>query len=188
MPANLRSPVSLEPATEEDIPFLSALARDPDVEPFLMIGAGDEAALRALLLERRLESDAHGLFVIQSPAGERLGGLTLRVSNRRSRICDLSRLMVRPDRRRAGIAAAAVSLASRRALVEDGLHRIQAEVYGHNPASQALFERAGFVCEGIRRSAYWREGRWVDGVLFGLLAEEFASQEAPPAAPGQTGG
>jgi RimJ/RimL family protein N-acetyltransferase len=26
--------------------------------------------------------------------------------------------------------------------------------------------------EGIRRQAYWRRGRWIDGVMFGILAEE----------------
>jgi RimJ/RimL family protein N-acetyltransferase len=28
------------------------------------------------------------------------------------------------------------------------------------------------VQEGVRRKAYWRDGRWVDGVLFGLVEED----------------
>ena len=60
------------------------------------------------------------------------------------------------------------------ALADHGLHRIQAEVYGDNFAAQALFERAGFVREGTRRQAYWRRGRWQDGVLFGMIAEELS--------------
>jgi RimJ/RimL family protein N-acetyltransferase len=35
-----------------------------------------------------------------------------------------------------------------------------------------VFERAGFVREGVRRRAYDRAGGWQDGVFFGLLAEE----------------
>jgi RimJ/RimL family protein N-acetyltransferase len=58
------------------------------------------------------------------------------------------------------------------ALVDCGLHRIEAQVYGDNVAGQRLFERAGFRREGIRRRAYWRRAQWLDGVLFGLLAEE----------------
>jgi RimJ/RimL family protein N-acetyltransferase len=34
--------------------------------------------------------------------------------------------------------------------------------------------RAGFVREGVRRKAYWRHGEWVDGVLYGLVAEDLA--------------
>ena len=30
----------------------------------------------------------------------------------------------------------------------------------------------GFTREGVRRKAYWRNDEWVDGVLYGLLAEE----------------
>jgi RimJ/RimL family protein N-acetyltransferase len=80
--------------------------------------------------------------------------------------------MVSPERRRAGVASEAVRLACRHALVDRGMHRVQAEVYGDNVAAQRLFERVGFVHEGTRRSAYWRRERWLDGVLYGLLAEE----------------
>ncbi len=31
-----------------------------------------------------------------------------------------------------------------------------------------------FTREGVRRKAYWRNGEWVDGVLYGALAEEVA--------------
>jgi RimJ/RimL family protein N-acetyltransferase len=31
----------------------------------------------------------------------------------------------------------------------------------------------GFVHEGVKRKAYWRHGEWVDGVLFGLVREDF---------------
>ena len=80
--------------------------------------------------------------------------------------------MLRPDARGAGLASAAVRLAAQAALVDHGLHRIEAQVYADNVAGQRLFERVGFTREGIRRRAYWRRARWLDGVLYGLLAEE----------------
>jgi RimJ/RimL family protein N-acetyltransferase len=168
--------VSLRSATEDDLHFVSALARDPSVEPFLMPGAGDRGALRELITTQRREEDAHGLFVIASSEGERLGALTLQVINRRSRICELSRLMVGPRIRRTGVGAAAVAAACRHALSGLGLHRVQAEVYSDNVPAQTLFEHVGFVREGARRQAYWRRGRWIDGVLFGLLAEELPAE------------
>ncbi len=168
-PSDPRSEIALDPASERDVAFLSALAADPAVAPFLMVGAADADSLRGLLVE---DGSLDGLFVIRSPRREPVGGLALRVVNRRSRICELSRLMVSPDRRRTGVAATAVRRACRMALVDHGLHRIQAEVYGDNLAGQALFERVGFVREGTRRRAYWRRERWLDGILFGMLAEE----------------
>lgn len=170
--------ISLSPAAADDVAFLSALANDPGVEPFLAPGAGDADALWALVSDAGKQRGPHGLFVIRSPEDEPQGGLVLRVVNHRSRICELARLMVRPDKRRAGIAYAAVRLACRKVFVDDSFHRLQLEVYGDNVAAQALFRRVGFVHEGTRRRAYWRRERWLDGVQFGMLAEEFRLEGA----------
>ncbi len=49
---------------------------------------------------------------------------------------------------------------------------MQLEVYAFNDRAVRFFESVGFVKEGVRRKAYWRDDRWVDGVLFGLVAED----------------
>jgi len=165
--------LELRAATATDLPYLSTLAADPSVEPFLSPGAGTEERLAAILSQAESDGEFGGLFVIASDACESLGGLALQLVSRHSRICELTRLMVSPQARRSGIAAEAVRLACRRALIEHGFHRVQAETYGDNLAGQRLFERVGFVREGIRRRAYWRRKQWLDGVLYGILAEEF---------------
>jgi RimJ/RimL family protein N-acetyltransferase len=156
---------------DDDIDFLSSLARDPFVEPFLAPGRGDPQFLRELLAHAD-GGQPYGMHVVHSGTGGRLGGLALRPANRRSSICEISTVMVHPDVRRSGIALQAVRLACQLAIVEHGLHRVQAEVYGDNIAGQRLFERAGFTHEGTRRRAYWRREQWLDGLLYGLLAEE----------------
>jgi RimJ/RimL family protein N-acetyltransferase len=170
--------VTLRPASDEDVQFLSALASDPQVEPFLAFGAADERGLRGPLATPGPAPESGGLFVIQAHDGERLGGLALTLINRRSRICDLSRLMITPGSRRSGVATAAILLACRHALRDNGMHRVQTECYGDNLAAHRLFEQAGFTREGTRRRAYWRRGGWLDGILFGLLAEELGQD--PP--------
>lgn len=164
---------SLTLATDDDLSFLSALADHPAVAPFLAVGSGDEDVLRGLLSDAAPDGGPQGLFVIRSPENESLGGLALSVVNRRSRICELSRLMIRPDKRRTGTASEAVGLACRKVLVDHSFHRIQLEVYGDNLAAQALFDRLRLVRKGARRGAYWRRERWLDGVQFGMLADEF---------------
>ena len=164
---------SLIVAMDDDLSFLSALSDHPAVAPFLAVGSGDEDVLRGLLIDAAPDRGPHGLFVIRSRGDEPVGGLALSVVNRRSRICELSRLMIRPDKRRTGIASEAVWLACRKVLVDHSFHRIQLEVYGDNLAAQALFARVGFVREGTRRRAYWRREAWLDGVQFGMLADEF---------------
>jgi RimJ/RimL family protein N-acetyltransferase len=167
----MAAPVYLRTATQdEDLEFLSALARDPAVEPYLAPDRSDPSAL-AQLASPASEPPA-GLYLIEAPRGQPVGGLALAVVNRRSRICEITRVMLRPHARGAGYASAAVRLAVLVALVDNGLHRIEAQAYGDNFAGQRLFERSGFTHEGVRRHAYWRRGQWLDGVLYGLLAEE----------------
>jgi RimJ/RimL family protein N-acetyltransferase len=170
--------LKLRQATDDDVTYLSALAADPKVEPFLAFGAADEDRLRSLIAAPGPGPGSGGLLVVESEAGETLGAIGLTVVNPRSRICDVSRVMVAPDRRRSGVAATAIWLACRHALVDHEMHRVQAECYGDNAAAHRLFERVGFTREGTRRRAYWRRGGWLDGILFGLLAEEL-SPEAP---------
>jgi RimJ/RimL family protein N-acetyltransferase len=50
------------------------------------------------------------------------------------------------------------------------------EVYGFNERALRHAERAGWVREGVRRKAYWRNGEWVDGVLFGLVEEDLGAK------------
>ena len=95
--------LSLIPATEDDLPLLSELAADPEVEPFITFGAAEDERMRSLLDAPGPGPGSDALLRIESEAGETLGALGLVVVNPRSRICELTRLMVRPDRRRAGV-------------------------------------------------------------------------------------
>src|SRR5436309_16056048 len=108
--------VELRRAVAADLGYLSALAHDPSVEPFLAPGAGAQQRLGAVLSQTESDGEPSGLFVIDSAAGEPLGGLALQLVSRQSRICELTRLMVDPAVRRAGVAAAHVRLACRRTL------------------------------------------------------------------------
>jgi RimJ/RimL family protein N-acetyltransferase len=159
------------PATEEDLGFISSLGRHPAVEPFLAPGAWEEDRLRPLWAQAE-EDGPGGLYVVQLAGRGAVGALGIGVISHRSQLADLTRLMVDPERRRAGLGLAAVRLACGLVLVDHGFHRLQAETYGDNEAGRRLFERAGFRREGVRRLAYRRPGRWVDGVIYGILAGE----------------
>lgn len=50
--------------------------------------------------------------------------------------------------------------------------RIEADAFGWNPASGRVLEKNGFVKEGIRRHAVWKDHRPTDAVVYGLLRED----------------
>jgi RimJ/RimL family protein N-acetyltransferase len=49
------------------------------------------------------------------------------------------------------------------------IRRVQLEVFAENVGARKLYEELGFVEEGVRRRAAWKQGRWMDSVIMGKL-------------------
>ena len=166
--------VSIRRAGTGDADFLVELVTHADVEPFLAsVGSKDRDEILAEIARSDDEPEAFGVFVIEVD-DERAGTMRFARANQRSRIADLGGLAVHPDFRGAKVADAAARLFQRHLFDELDFHRVQMEIYGFNERAMRHAERAGFTREGVRRKAYWRSGEWVDGVLYGALAEEVA--------------
>ena len=164
--------VGIRRATPADVDFLVELVTHEAVEPFLAAVRAKGASEILDEVERsQAEPDAFGVFVIEVD-GVAAGTMRFERSNRRSRIADVGGLAVHPDFRGGRVADEAARLFQRQLVDDLGFHRVQLEIYGFNERAQAHAERAGFTREGVRRKAYWRNDEWVDGVLYGLVAED----------------
>ena len=166
------SVVSLRRAEPGDLDFLVELMTHEEVEPYLaVIRPRDREGVAAEIERSQAEPQKFGRFVIEV-YGLPAGLMGFQVANRRSRIADLGSLAVHPSFRGRRLADDAAQLFQRHLLDELGYHRLQLEIYGFNERAIAHAERAGFVREGVRRKAYWRNGEWVDGVIYGLVRED----------------
>ncbi|MEX0850650.1 MAG: GNAT family protein [Gaiellaceae bacterium] len=169
--------ISIRRARRDDLDFLVALVTHEDVEPFLAaVRAKDPGEILAEVERSESGPDTFGVFVIEVD-GERAGTMRFELGNRRSRIADLGGLAIHPEFRGGKVADEAAQLFQRHLFDDLGFHRVQMEIYGFNERAMAHAERAGFIREGVRRKAYWRNEQWVDGVLFGLVAEDLAGGE-----------
>ncbi len=54
-----------------------------------------------------------------------------------------------------------------------GLNRIDLEVYAFNPRAARVYEKAGFVREGVRREALLWEGEYHDAIVMGILKSDY---------------
>jgi RimJ/RimL family protein N-acetyltransferase len=164
--------VAIRRARPDDVDFLVELFTHEDVEPFLAaVRPKDRESVLEEIERSTTEPDASGVFVVEVD-GERAGSMHFDRANRRSRIANLGGLAIHPDFRGRRLADDAARLFQRHLIDELGFHRLQLEVYGFNERAIGHAERAGFTREGVRRKAYWRNDEWVDGVLFGLVAED----------------
>jgi RimJ/RimL family protein N-acetyltransferase len=164
--------VTIRRATRDDLGFLHALVSNDEVAPFLAASRAQTPAELGAEIDRGLDDpEAFGVFVVEVD-GEPAGTMAFERVNRRSRIAALSGLAVEPRFRGAGVADTAARLFQRHLVRELGFHRLQLEVYAFNERALRHAERVGFVREGVRRRAYWRQDTWVDGVLFGLVEDE----------------
>jgi ribosomal-protein-alanine N-acetyltransferase len=167
--------VTIRRAREDDADFLAELVMHEDVEPFLAaVRAKGEDEIHAEIRRSEAERAAFGVFVIEVD-GERAGTMQFERTNERSRIASLGGLAVHPDFRGGKVADEAARLFQRH-LFDEGFHRLQLEIYGFNERAMRHAERSGFVREGVRRKAYWRNDEWVDGVLYGLVAEDLENE------------
>ncbi|HEY1316977.1 MAG TPA: GNAT family protein [Gaiella sp.] len=164
--------VTVRRAIPEDVPFLAALVADEDVAPFLAsIRPTSEEELAIEVARSLAEPDDFGVMVF-AVEGERAGTATWEQVNRRSRIAAVGGFAIDPAFRGRGIGDEAARELLRHLLREVGFHRLQMEIYGFNERALRHAERAGWVREGVRRKAYRYDDEWVDGILFGLVAED----------------
>jgi len=173
--------VTIRRARPADVDFLVELVTHEDVEPFLAaVRPKTHEEILAEVERSEADPDAFGVFVIEAD-GALAGTMRFERANRRSRIADLGALAVHPAFRGGRIADEAARLFQRHLLHDLGYHRLQLEVYAFNERALRHAERAGFVREGVRRKAYWRSDEWVDGVLYGLVAEDLPDDASPGA-------
>ena len=59
------------------------------------------------------------------------------------------------------------------------LERIWLDVYDFNPGARRVYERVGFQHEGVRRHAFFREGRFVDAHQMSILSGEWRARLRP---------
>lgn len=57
-----------------------------------------------------------------------------------------------------------------------GLHRISLDVFASNQRAVAVYKKCGFLQEGVRRKALWRQGKWEDVMNMAILDEDYWTQ------------
>ncbi|KZO94637.1 acyl-CoA N-acyltransferase [Calocera viscosa TUFC12733] len=57
------------------------------------------------------------------------------------------------------------------------LHRISLNFFGTNGAAKRVYEKCGFVHEGLKKKVFWLDGQWVDEGLMGIVDEDYLERK-----------
>jgi RimJ/RimL family protein N-acetyltransferase len=171
----------LRPFTEDDADVMAAILLDPEL---LYFTGGDPAPfsrehLRSWYGSRAAQPDRLDLAVTDRATGELVGEVVLNEWQPEHRCCTF-RTLIGPRGRGRGLGTEAVRLVVGHGFEALGMHRIQLEAYADNERALHVYEKAGFVVEGVRRHAELHDGVWRDAVLMAVLEDEWRARRQPP--------
>ncbi len=121
------------------------------------------------LYQSEMPSELH--FAIEYE-GKRAGEISLKSIRWFNRKAEIAIFILNPFRGK-GLAEKALHMLLDYAFNTMNFYRLEAEVVDYNPAAKALFEKLGFVREGVLREAKFSNGRYHDIFSYGLLAKEW---------------
>jgi ribosomal-protein-serine acetyltransferase len=124
-------------------------------------------------LTRKQLADDNGFQTVIRYRGALVGVIGHHRVDRANRATSLGYWLA-PDAQRQGIMTDACRMYIEHAFQTMGLHRVEIRCAVENRRSRALPERLGFRAEGTIRHGEWLYDRYVDHVLYGLLAEEWS--------------
>jgi len=81
-----------------------------------------------------------------------------------------------------GIGTAAVDALCAALFEHTDLERLEAGTFLENRASQRVLEKSGFVREGVRRRHFYKDGRFIDDVMFARLRARSSGEGSEVAA------
>lgn len=112
--------------------------------------------------------------VVELASGELAGEASLWGLDSHNRVAHLG-MSLRPSFRGRGLGTDVVTVLCEYGFTARGMHRLQIDTLADNAAMIRAATRNGFVLDGTLREAVWVYGRFVDEVLYGLLAADWRS-------------
>jgi RimJ/RimL family protein N-acetyltransferase len=165
--------VLLRPFERQDVPAIVLACQDPEIPRWTSVPRPyTESDALAWLESREEESFA----VVDRASDELLGSIGVRFLG--DGIAEVGYWVAKESRGR-GVATRALALAAAWVFENEGVARLQLRADTENAASQRVAEKAGFVREGVLRSALELKGEWRDVVMYSLVRKDLSG---PPRA------
>ena len=164
--------VVLRPLQKEHLPRCVTWFNDPDVTYFL----GREGPLTMAEEERwfaeyrqKIDEEIYAIEV----NGDHIGNVGLHWIDRANRKANVGIVIGEKERWSQGYGTDAMRTILRYAFQRVNLHKVNLDVLDYNDRAIRVYEKCGFVKEGIRRDEIWKRGRFSNLLRMSILESEF---------------
>ncbi|MFI6599866.1 GNAT family N-acetyltransferase [Nonomuraea sp. NPDC050536] len=164
--------VTLRPVGLEHVAGLEKLLTDPEVTRLTGSHASFEPGVAEKWYATRGDH-ANRLDLAILADGEYVGEVVLNELDIDNLSCNL-RIALISDQASKGYGTEAIRLVVDHAFRTTPLHRISLGVYSFNPRAIHVYEKVGFIKEGVLRDALLWEGQWADEIVMAVLRTDWA--------------
>lgn len=148
------------------------LRSDPDVQAQLFSERPPTVAEHLRwLADVDARGDRHEFMIVERTSGRSVGTIGLSGIDPTHRRAEYGVLIGEPDARGKGLASEASRLLLDHAFQTLGLGRVYLHVFSDNEAAVRLYERVGFLREGLLRRHVYKGGRFRDVVVMAAVRD-----------------
>lgn len=175
--------VVLRPFEDKDCDHMLRILEEPELRRLTGSVADDEEANEPTSPEEReeiiqwyhsrnLQSDRLDLAVIDRESQELVGEVVFNMYEKATGIVNFRILLSRSGCNK-GIGTEATSLFLKYGFEELGLHKVELEVYSFNPRAERVYQKNGFVLEGVKRKNFRYNQEYYDTHVYGMLKTDY---------------
>jgi RimJ/RimL family protein N-acetyltransferase len=174
--------IRLRSAERQDIPQFVTWLNDPEVIENLMIYApmsiAEEEDWFNHMLERAKDERPLVIEVLENDKWIMVGNCGIHNIDWRCRSAELGIFIGEKSFWNRGYGTAVMRLLIKYGFQTLNLNRLMLDVYDSNPRAIRTYEKAGFIHEGRKRRAMYKDGRYKDILIMSVLRDEWNEKDA----------
>ena len=180
MPRLIGSRIMLREYQSEDFASIRSWVNDAQVTRYLStrFWAPQTTVDTQEFLSRMMQSshNAFNYVIADAQDGRYIGQLDMFRVDWRLRQGEIGMVIAGAEDRGRGYGTEALELLAAFAFNSLGLERIELEVHMENAAALRCYQKAGFTLEGVKRHAYYNDGRFADLGMMSILREDWLAR------------
>ena len=180
MPRLVGSRIMLREYQSEDFASIRSWVNDAQVTRYLStrFWAPQTTVDTQEFLSRMMQSshNAFNYVIADAQDGRYIGQLDMFRVDWRLRQGEIGMVIAGAEDRGRGYGTEALELLAEFAFNSLGLERIELEVHMENAVALRCYQKAGFTLEGVKRHAYYNDGRFADLGMMSILREDWLAR------------